>query len=376
MHIFFMNSTGVSVWGGGEKWMLLTGEELKSRGHAVYYSGRKDSLFLKKCAAANMPVLPLTIGSDFDPFIIRKLKKFIKDHEIDVIVTAQNKDIRLAGIASKFKNHKAVIARNGLPSIKNNFRYKMLYPRIIDGIIVNAEATAQKYLNYKWIPSECIKLIRNGVDPLPAAMQSPEAIKLSLGLPLDKQIIGTFGKLTRQKQHTIFLEIAAKIRENYPDTVFLIVGDGPERQNLQKFAYDLGILDYVYFAGFQENPLPLYTVCNLVLLTSQDEGMPNVLMEGMLMKRTIVAFDVGGVSELIVSDRNGILVPPNDIYLMTQCVEQLLIDPFTVEKIGNNAYQDVLHKYSLKSMVDETESYFEEVLNKKRGNILENNNGK
>lgn len=368
MNIFFMNSSGTAIWGGNEKWMLQTGLEFRKHGHNVYFGGRKASLFLKKCREATFPVLELNIGLDFDPLVVKTIFTFLKSHHIEVILTGQNKDVRLAGVASKLnRQQQVVIARNGLPNIKNNFRYRLIYPRLLDGIIVNTQAIKQKYLSYQWLHSDFIRVIPNGIYPSHDPEPNHNHIKSQLRIPSDKAVIGIFGILHKQKQHTIFLEIASNILKHFPDTVFLIVGDGPERENLQNYAFELGILDNVYMTGFQEDTISFYEVCDIVLLTSQDEGLPNSVMEAMSMKKPVVAFDVGGVSELIHPERNGILVPPNDIYLMTQQVEQLLLNKDYATQLGNCAREHISNNFSFQTMIGATETYLNEKLRNKRG---------
>ncbi len=367
MKIFFMNSTGLAAWGGGEKWMLQTGIELSALGHRVFYGGRSGSLFLQKCQEAGFPAYSFKIGSDFDPLVIRKLANLMKELTIDVIITEQNKDIRLAGIAGKMNGKKLIIARNGLPAIKNNFRYRLLYPRLLDGILVTTQAIKYKYVGYQWLDYDFIKVIPNGLFPAPLPQECPSLIKKQYNIPNEKPVVGIFGKLIKQKQHNIFLEVAANLHKKRDDIIYLIVGDGPEREKIQKYAFELGVLDNLYMVGFQENPLPLYTACDLVLLTSQEEGLPGAVMEAMLMKKAVVAFDVGGVSELIISQKNGILIPPNDIYLMTKTVEKLLYEDELRKNIGNYARNYIMRNFTIDKMIHEFEYYLMDLLSKKRG---------
>jgi len=367
MNLFFMNSAGLEAWGGSEKWMLQTGTELSKKGHQIFFGGREGSLFLQKCKNQNFSILPLKIRGDLDPFIIGKIVTYLRTNHIQVIVCEYNKDIRLAGIASKINSNILVIARTGLPSIKNNVRYRLLYPRLLDGVIVTTNAIKNKYLDYHWTKKLPITVIHDGISLNPLPKMKPLETKRKYDIPDNMPIIGIFGKLVKKKQHNIFLEIAARILKKFHDTIFLIVGDGPERENIQKYAFDLGIIDHIYMTGFLENPFPLYAICDLVLLTSQEEGIPISIMEAMLMKRTVVTFNVGGISELINSGKNGILVPPNDIYLMTEQVQMLLEDKVKRGKMGEAAREFIVKNCSVKKMIEEVEEYLERKWNQKHG---------
>ncbi len=367
MNIFFMNSVGTANWGGSEKWMLSVAEELRQRGHQIFFGGRSGSIFLERCQAQDFPILPLEIKGDFDPFLIRKLSHYFREHQIDIIVTHLNKDVRLAGIARRLSHVPVLVARNGLPSIKQNWRYRLTYPRLVDGIITNTAAIKNRYLSYGWFHNGYIRVIQNGIPAQPLPDASPEEVRAQYGLPQRTKIVGIFSRLTRSKQHNIFLEVAKNVLETYPHTRFLIVGDGPERERIQQYAFELGILDNVYMLGFQKNVLPLYLVCDLVLLTSVEEGMPNNVLEAMMMERPVIAFDVGGVSELIISEKNGILIPPNDIFLMSKRTRELLGTPGRRKAIGRAAREFVLQHYSLEKMIDNVEKYLFEIYKKKQG---------
>ncbi|GAB4373505.1 MAG: hypothetical protein Kow0042_17440 [Calditrichia bacterium] len=347
--------------------MFQVGQELRERGHAISYGGRENSIFLEKCTKAAFPVLPLKTIGNLPLRTIRKLQYYFHEQKIDVVVAEYNRDIRLAGIAARWKGGSLLVARTGLPSLKNNLGSHVIFPHILDGIIVPTRAIQEKYTRLKWLNPSLIRVIPNGLTPAPLPETSIEEMKKRFDLPLNRQVIGIFSKLKKEKQHLIFLEVAANILKDFEDCLFLIVGDGPERDKIKKYAFDLGILDHVYMPGFQDEVLPLYTLCDIILLTSQEEGMPSSVMEAMLMGRVVVAFDVGGVSDLIISERNGILVPPNDIYMMSQQVKQLLMDVETRQLLGAQAREDMIRDYGLKKMIDEIENYLKEQLSKKRG---------
>ncbi len=357
MNILFMNSISQDTWGGGEKWMLTAAVGLRERGHSIFFAGRKGSLFLQRCSEDNFPVLSLVIGSDFSPRVIGKLIGFIKKNGISAIVANFNKDVRLAGLAAKFAGNPILVARNGLPILHNNWRYRFTYKWLVNGIITNTQAIKHRYLKYGWLKDDFIRVIPNGISPFIPADIDVQALREQFRLPKQHPVIGIFGRLIKQKQHTIFLEVAKNILQEWPEAVFLIVGDGPLRDEIRQYAYELKILDNIYMLGRQKQVIGLYALCDIVLLTSEEEGLPNVVLESMLMGKPVVAFDVGGVGELIESEKTGIIVPPNDIYLMTQKTKELLLSPEMRTAIGHEAQLFVQRNFTLKKMIDQIESY-------------------
>jgi len=190
------------------------------------------------------------------------------------------------------------VARNGLPILENNWRYRWTYRYLVDGIITNTNAIKNRYLSYGWLPKEFIQVIYNGIDIDQEKNFEKKAILEEFQLPPEKKIVGIFGRLVKQKQHNLFLEAAQKILEGFRNVHFIIVGDGPLRNTIEKQIRSQ--------------------------LTSEDEGLPNVVMEAMLTGTPVVAFDVGGVRELINSDEVGYVVPSNDTQLMAVKTLKLL----------------------------------------------------
>ncbi len=357
MNIFFMNSVGIHSWGGGEKWMLTTATGLRERGHRIYFCGQTGSLFLQQCLAAGFETFPLKIKSDVSIPNIVRLAGFFRQNEIDAVIANFNKDVRLAGIAGYFGGKPVVVARNGLAILPNKAIYRYTYPLLADGMITNTAAIKNKYLGYGWLPGDFIRVIHNGVQVDDAPPLEAAALREKFNLPERRPVLGIFGRLVPQKQHTVFLEVAARLLKEWPTAIFLIVGDGPLKEDIAKYAAELGILDYVYQIGFQERVSDLYAFCDVVLLTSVVEGLPNVVLEAMLTGCPVVAFDVGGVRELICSEQTGRVVPPNDILLMCEKTSDLLRSPAQRAAIGQAARKFIQDHFSLEKMVDEVELY-------------------
>ncbi|GAB4329970.1 MAG: glycosyltransferase family 4 protein [Calditrichia bacterium] len=340
---------------------------LQARGHEIRMAGRPDSKFLKTFEQAGFEGIALSMKGRSFFSNVRKLRHYVKTQRPDIVIAERNKDIRLAGPALKLTPEIPLIARTGLPSIKNVWRYRLIYPKLLDGIVVPTEAIKARYRTYGWINPDIIEVIQDGIEPVNNGEIDGAAVKAEIKIPADKKVVGIFSSLNKKKQHNIFLETAARILQNNPEVVFLVVGDGPERENIQKYAYELGIMDQLYMTGFQEDTQPLYAICDVVLLTSLEEGLPHTTMEAMMMEKPVVAFNVGALSELIETGKSGILVPPNDIFLLTQNTEELLMDPDYAARIGREARKRIEDNFKMETMLTRFETYLEQKISEKRG---------
>jgi len=143
--------------------------------------------------------------------------------------------------------------------------------------------------------------------------------------------------------------------------LLLVVGDGPEQAAVERRAAELGLTSSLRLAGFQRDVFPFLECCDVVTLTSEDEGLPNAVMEAMLAARPVVAFDVGGVAELLGAD-SGAIVPFGDVEVMADRVRQLLDDPVRARDLGRRARERVLREFTIDAMVARFESCLEELL--------------
>ena len=369
--MFIQNGTPAPSWGESDRWLVKLSAALKARGHEIVCGGREGSRFLEKAEQAGIPTFPLRMGSDVSLISAVKMARIFKELHIELVLTHLTRDVRLAGMARQLSKVAVLLAYHAIPLLKNNWRYRFTYKELADGIIASAAAVEKEYRKIRWMNGYPIKVIPPGVKCTPTVPQIPNQLLSRLGLPDQRPVIGIFGQLVRYKQHLIFLEVARNILQEWPEAIFLIVGDGPLRGEIQQYAYDLNILDRLYMLGNHTDELPeIYRLCDLVLLTSEVEGLPCSLMEAMHAERAVVAFDVGGVSELILPEETGVLVPLNDIYLMTQRALELLLAPDERERLGRAARRWVEKNFSFERSVDQFENYLLQVLaEKERGGI-------
>ena len=366
MNLFFINSIAAPVWGGGEKWMLTAASGLQKKGHNCYCCGQKNSLFLHNCKHAGLPILPLKIQSDFGLENILTLTRFFKQNQINIIVANFNKDVRLAGSARKLAGVPILIARNGLPILRNSWIYRWTYKMFVDAILTNTSAIKDRYMTYNWLDDDFISVIHNGIDTSQEISFNRTTVLNKYNIPDQKPVIGFFGRLVSQKQPDKFLEIAVKILQKIPKTRFIFVGDGPLREDILLLAGKLNIADKIQLLGAQKKVMELYSICDLILLTSEKEGLPNVIMEAMLSGKPVVAFDVGGVKELIPTAAQGCVVSFNDIDAAAERAVRILESDALPQKLGQNAREYIIINFSVEKMLTQIERLCTELLDKKK----------
>ena len=157
-------------------------------------------------------------------------------------------------------------------------------------------------------------------------------VREELGLPADCTLVGAIRNLHRLKGYTYFLEAAAQIKSRVPSARFLVVGsrldtDPGYWDHLQRLIEQLGLTQDVVFTGFREDIPAILSALDVFVLASIEESCPVALLEAMAMKVPVVATDVGAVSELVVHNQTGFVVPPHDAGAIARAALTLLEKP-------------------------------------------------
>jgi glycosyltransferase involved in cell wall biosynthesis len=223
------------------------------------------------------------------------------------------------------------------------------------------------------IPEDRIEVIFNGA-PLDAFQErhtdavTAEEVRRRLGLPAGVPVVGTIGRIDRQKGNAFFVEAAAQVLARGHKVKFLVVGDGPLLGELRQRCAALGIQDDVVFAGYQSDTRSLQTVLAVQVFPSLWEGTPLTLFEAMAMGRTIVATDVDGLGEVLQGGRCALLVRPGDAGELAKAIERALGEPALARALAAEARAES-HRYDIRTTVERIEAVYERVAGSRRGGI-------
>lgn len=207
--------------------------------------------------------------------------------------------------------------------------------------------------------------------PFLEADQQRGLLRRELCLHDDVPLIGIVARLAPVKGHGYFIKAAEKILKKHPGTRFLIVGDGELRGELEGQAQKRGIEGSCIFCGFRKDLTKVYADLDVVVLTSLNEGLPVAVIEGMTAGKPVVAFNVGGVEDLIEDDLTGILVPFGDVEKLADSITRLLKDPRECKRLGRNACGKAYPHLDYRRLVRDMEEFYCQLM-RNRVNYHEN----
>jgi glycosyltransferase involved in cell wall biosynthesis len=234
--------------------------------------------------------------------------------------------------------------------------------RRADRIIAVSEKIARQ-MRGAGIKSKKICVIENGVDlDRFVGNAASNSVRESLRIKKDVPVVGTVGALTKEKGHMYFLNAASKVNRVFPEAVFLFVGDGRERPNLEKATSYLGIQDNVIFAGMRKDVPEILSILDVFVLPSLIEGLPMALLEAQAAKVPVIATRVGAIPNVIEDGVTGVVVRPKDPEAITEAVIQILCDRKIATKMAERGFERVRDKFSADKMADKYLSLYKELL--------------
>ena len=172
-----------------------------------------------------------------------------------------------------------------------------------------------------------------------------------LGLPPASAVIAFVARLTGVKRPERAVEVLRQLLPSHPGATLVVAGGGPLLAELRRQAEDLG--ERVRFLGWYAEVETVYAAADVVLLTSDNEGMPVSLIEASMLERPVVASDVGSVSEVVHHGETGLLGPP-DVGSLARHVAELLLDGARRRRFGEAGRDRARHLFSEQRLVQET----------------------
>jgi glycosyltransferase involved in cell wall biosynthesis len=259
---------------------------------------------------------------------------------------------------------------SGNEVILGNRRRRHLSNRLCHHIIAGSNSIRNFAYEVEKVPTGKVSLIYNGVDleqlrPVKVAGER-EKWRRTWGIPKDSLVVGGIGRLDPQKNFPMFLEVAAKVSVRFPQAMFVIAGDGKDRESLEDLSRKLGIGEKVIFLGFVKELPELYLVMDLLLFPSLFEGTPLTIFGALAMGLPVVASRVDGIAETLRDERDALLVSPEDKELFVHQVCQLLQNRELAQEIAQTGQQTVRRYYSAEVMVKQVEALYLKLLEEKR----------
>ncbi|MDH4186050.1 MAG: glycosyltransferase family 4 protein [Nitrospira sp.] len=344
-----------------------------SRGKAEDGPEDREKLWDLDC-----PIYPVSIVRTIRPvqdvLAVWRLFQWIRQFKPDIIHTQTSKAgivgrlaARLAGVpivihtAHAFPFHAYLSA----PVRAAYIMIERMAARWADCVFVDTESVRQDGLRAGVVedPSKLVVVPMGiNVEQFSPAFVRPADLRESLGLPSESLVVGTVARLVPDKGLECFLRMAALIVVSRQDTRFLIVGEGPLREELARQARELRIDAHVVFAGHRTDIPDLMALMDVFVLPTRREGFGVVFAEAMAMERPTVGSRIGPVAEVVEEGVTGYLAPPDMPEEFAARVLALLADPAKRRMFGQAGRRRVERLFSEEVMCWTIEGHYRRLL--------------
>jgi glycosyltransferase involved in cell wall biosynthesis len=194
-----------------------------------------------------------------------------------------------------------------------------------------------------------ITVVPNSIEPVsPTAPEAVQSLKLRYGFTPNERILLSVGRFSSEKGHSDLIVAMKQIVQEFTEAPVrhVLVGDGLEREHLERAAEAAGVRHCFVFAGHHQDVQLFYAMADIFVLPSHSEGSPNVLLEAMSAGLPVVGTEVGGVPEAVDHEISGLLVPPRQPAALASAVVRLLQDTQAAIQFGHAAKAAVLSHFS------------------------------
>lgn len=231
-------------------------------------------------------------------------------------------------------------------------------------VIANSETVGEFTASYYGAPRERLRVVRNGVDlgPYREAARHRAAVRREMGIPEEAVVAGTLGRLAREKNLELFVDMAAGLSREFAGMRFAIVGGGPERPAVEAALHHAALDGKSILTGPRSDVPRVLAALDLFVMTSDTEGLPNAVMEAMAAGLPVVATRAGGVGELVAEGETGHLVARGELVPLLNAVRPLVKDGALRRRLGEAGRARIAAEFSVERMVAATTAVYGEVL--------------
>ncbi len=363
--LLLLNSLTV---GGSETKVVAIANALYRAGTPVHIAYLNGPDCLRARLDPAIPVIPLHRQGKFSPSAVMRLAKYAAAHGIGRIVAVNLHPLVYAHLAARIVATKPAVVALVNTTIHRSARdraFMRIYAPLLrrsTRVVFGSESQAATWVRaYRLSPDRCVSVF-NGIDTdhfAPGGDSAcAQAVRRELGFRTDDFVLGTVGAMRPEKGHADLITAACEMRRRGLTVRVLLVGDGPCRRELERYARQRGVAEVTRFVGPSEDVRPFLSAMDAFVLPSVAvETFSNAALEAMAMARPVVLTDIGGAREMVVDGASGLIYPAGDVEALIRSLHALESDATYRDCLGRAARARVCERFSFKRMLRDYEQW-------------------
>ncbi len=301
---------------------------------------------LEKSFKNSIQIFHLNANRPYNPRYWKKLKKIVQNIQDPILHIHTPAAHTLAYLSNLPSSIPQILHRRTIFRIKRNWltRKKYLSSRIKNIICISN--AIKKYTDEQLQQENKTITIHDGIDVTRFITDRSKAQKklfTMIGVEANAQIVGNISALTPEKGYDTFLSVAERLIMMHPQIQFVICGQGDLENEIRGRITGRSLQKHIHLIGFQDNIMDILPGFDILFMPSRLEGLGTAILDAFLAEIPVISTNTGGIPELIIHEKTGLLYEVNDIDGMIDGIISLLNNPYEKQSIIKNAAKHLLH---------------------------------
>lgn len=311
--------------------------------------------------------------SRFDFSVVNKLKDLIESENFEIVHSHGARANLISYFLKKKVNAKFIttVHSDYLLDFKDNFYKNIVFTNLnkfalkrFDNYIAVSDSFKDMLVS-RGFDKDKIFTIYNGIFLEDKIIKDKESYLKEKNIDYeDKFIVGILARLDKVKDHETFLRAAKEVIDKDKSVIFLLAGDGQDKEHLLSLRKDLGLEQNVYFLGNETHPYDFLNAIDINVLCSLSESFPYVIMEGGSLKKATIASRVGGIPKIIIDGETGKLFEKQDYKALAADILKLKNNADERKKLGENLYTRIIDNFTHIKMAEKHVEIYKKILAK------------
>lgn len=354
--MFVAAYNGAHIWGGAERGVSLILAGLRGRGHRVLLFCN-DADVARRAEEIGVPTEMAPLGGDIAVHDAIRFARTLRRDAPDVLLVGMFKKVWLCALAARLARVPRVVVRIGLETdVPRNLKYRLVLSHWVDAIVLKADDVRERYrAALPGLPEDRLVTVHGAVRP-PPTRAAPGGLRAEIGIPVHAPVIGSVGRLARQKRFDRLIGALARLPG---DVHGVLAGDGEERAELEALAAEAGVASRLHFLGNRDDIGDVLGAIDLFVVSSDREMLSFAMLEALAAGVPVVSTPVSGATEALEADAGGI--PPGEIVDFSEdalagALERLIGDPDRRAAMGRAAAARARERFDFDTMIDRWEA--------------------